>query len=28
MRYFYVFHFDRKYSAAEVLIHAFNKLSE
>jgi hypothetical protein len=28
MRYFYVFHFDKRYSAAEILIHVFNKLSE
>lgn len=28
MRYFYVFHFDRRYSSAELLVHAFNRLSE
>jgi hypothetical protein len=28
MRYFYVFHFDRKLSSFELVVHAFNKLAE
>lgn len=28
MRYFYIFHFDRRYSSAELLIHAYNRLSD
>nr|BAK03181.1 predicted protein [Hordeum vulgare subsp. vulgare] len=28
MRYFYVYHFDRQYAAPELVVHAFNKLSE
>lgn len=28
MRYFYVFHFDRKYATSELVVHAFNKLTD
>ena len=28
MRYYYIYHYDRKYSAAEVVIYAFNKLTD
>jgi hypothetical protein len=28
IRYFYVFHFDRKYSSSEIFIHSFNKLTD
>jgi hypothetical protein len=28
MRFYYVFHFDRKYSSTELVVHAFNKLTQ
>lgn len=28
MRYFYVYHFDKKYFAPEIIIYTFNKLDE
>ena len=28
MRYYYVFHYNRRYSAAEIIIYAYNKLTD
>jgi len=28
MRYYYVFHFNRRYSAAELVVYAYNKLTD
>jgi hypothetical protein len=28
LRYYYVFHYNRRYSAAELVVYAYNKLTE